>query len=71
MQSIFKHGTERRVWLRLQFKADNLAHPGPVPVPDAGVTERLEQWEVLLELVKLHLEHFRGALWVRIVREGL
>ena len=71
LQSILEHGAEWRVWLRLQLKPDNLAHPAPMPVPNARVTEGLEQGEVLFELVQLHLEELCGSLWVGVVREGL
>ena len=57
--------------MRLQLKSYNLAHPAPVPVPDARVTERLEEREVLLELVQLHLEELRGSLGVGLVGESL
>ena len=57
--------------MRLQLKSDDLAHSAPVPVPDARVTERLEEREVLLELVQLHLEELRGSLGVGLVGESL
>lgn len=57
--------------MRLQFKADDLAHPGPVPVPDARITEGLQQGEVFLELIQLHLEELGGAFGVGTVGEDL
>ena len=55
----------------LQLKSDDLAHSAPVPIPDARVTERLEEREVFLELVQLHLEELRGSLGVGLVGQSL
>lgn len=71
LESILQHGQERCVRLWLQLKPNNLAHPVPVTVPDAWVTEGLKEWKVFLELVEFHLEELRRSLGVRTVCEGL
>ena len=67
VQAILQHDTEGCVRAGLELKANNLTHPLPMAVPDARVAECLQQRQMLLELIKLHLEELCGALRLRLL----